>query len=452
MSVRRQLFWTLSSFISAMAAAFVLITIFVVKPTVEHIRVADRSREIEEISKVIIDYYAQSKTLDGIQTKLESIPMSRPDSSVILMTSKKRTLFAKGAASHETVKMLGIQKRIKFEDKDIAILYYSDPEVANLSTIQMGVASSVTVLLLGSSAILVLVSLAAAYWLAKHLTRPLTDIIPVIDRLGIGDFTAEALVHSDNEYGKIAKSLNAMTGQLVRAEEVRRNLVADVSHELRTPITILRGKLDLFQHEGRPIDPENLLPIQDELIRLTRLVDDLHQLSLAEASKLQLDLKSTDLTALLPRVIERLRNDADANHISISFNAEPDIPTVRIDQHRMIQVFLNLIGNAVRYTPAGGSVSIAVKAPAPNRSAPHFVEIEIADTGQGIAAEHLPFVFNRFYRSDEARNRNNGGMGLGLAIAKEYVLAHHGSIEVQSVIGAGSVFTVKLPVGHKDLA
>ncbi|OMF37959.1 hypothetical protein BK133_02945 [Paenibacillus sp. FSL H8-0548] len=112
----------------------------------------------------------------------------------------------------------------------------------------------------------------------------------------------------------------------------------------------------------------------------------------------------------------------------------------------MIQVLINVIGNAVRYTPAGGTVSIAVESSASTDSP--FLQIEIADTGQGIAPEHIPFVFNRFYRTDEARNRNNGGMGLGLAIAKEYVASHQGSIEVHSVIGVGSVFTIKLPVGH----
>ncbi|GGD60459.1 sensor histidine kinase [Paenibacillus nasutitermitis] len=449
MSVRRQLFWTLTAFIAAMAAAFVLVTLFVVKPTIEHIPFADRSREIKEITKVIVDHYEQGETLDGIQLKLESMPsLGRPDSSVILMTPKKRTLFAKGDASQERIKRLGIQKRIEFKDETIAVLYYSDPEAANLAIIQTGIGSSVTVLLLICSAILVLSSLVAAYWLAKRLTRPLSEIIPVIDRLRKGDLTAEAPVYSDNEYGKIAKSLNAMTRQLVQAEEVRRNLVADVAHELRTPITIVRGKLDLIQQEGRLIEPVNMLPIQDELIRLTRLVDDLHQLSLAEASKLQLNLKATDLPALLRRVIERFEQDAEDKNISISFTAEPSLPQVRIDQHRMIQVFINIIGNAFRYTAVGGTVSITVKAPVSNDS--HFIQIEIADTGQGIAPDHIPHVFNRFYRTDEARSRNNGGMGLGLAIAKEYVASHQGMIDVHSVLGVGSAFTIKLPIGHTE--
>ncbi|OMF37960.1 hypothetical protein BK133_02950 [Paenibacillus sp. FSL H8-0548] len=185
---------------------------------------------------MIVDHYEQSGALDGIQLKLESMTsVGRPDSSIMLMTPQKRTLFSKGDASTRSVQRLGIQKRIKFKDKEIAILYYSDPEVANLSTIQLGIGSSVTVLLLMSSAILVLISLIAAYWLANRLTRPLREIIPVIDLIRKGDLTAAAPVYSDNEYGKIAKSLNAMTRQLVQSEKVRRNLVADVAHELRTP-------------------------------------------------------------------------------------------------------------------------------------------------------------------------------------------------------------------------
>jgi two-component system sensor histidine kinase BaeS len=193
-------------------------------------------------------------------------------------------------------------------------LYYYDPEVAYISKLKIGILDSVTVLLFAGATVFVLLSLLIAYWLSKRLTAPLRLMIPAIDRLGKGEFGIQAPVVTEDEYGKVAKAFNEMSKQLQRAENVRSNLVADVAHELRTPLTIIRGKLDLVQQGGRPIEPESLLPLQDELIRLTRLVDDLHQLSLAEAKKLPLERKPTHIPALLRRIIDRITPDAAERH------------------------------------------------------------------------------------------------------------------------------------------
>ena len=221
--------------------------------------------------------------------------------------------------------------------------------------------------------------------------------------------------------------------------------MADVAHELRTPLTIIRGKLDLFQQSDQPIKPENLLPLQDELIRLTLLIDDLHQLSLSEAGKLSLELKPTDITVLLQRIVERVTFESDIKKINIEFKCFTNNPIINIDSNRMTQVFFNLLTNAIRYTPYNGKVTLTVEDEKGVNGEPVQLLIKIIDTGNGVEPEHLPFIFNRFYRTDQARTRNNGGMGLGLAIAKEFVLAHSGNIEVDSHLGQGSTFIIKLP-------
>lgn len=264
-------------------------------------------------------------------------------------------------------------------------------------------------------------------------------MIPAIDRLGKGELGIQAPVVSRDEYGKTAKAFNQMSKQLQQAEEARKNLVADVAHELRTPLTVLQGKLEWIQQRGQPVRPENLLPLQDELIRLNRLVDDLHQLSLAEAKKLPLDQKPTDLPVLLRRIIDRIQPDADRKGVEIRLHCDAGIPPISVDPHRITQVFLNLLTNALRYTPPGGSVKVDIT------KKKEGLQIQVSDTGVGIPPEHLPHLFNRFYRTDESRTRNKGGMGLGLAIAREFVLAHHGNIEVESTPDQGTTFIVELP-------
>jgi two-component system sensor histidine kinase BaeS len=361
------------------------------------------------------------------------------------MSPEQKPLYQRGTANVEQITRLGIRTPVQLDGETIALLYYHDPEVANMSKIQLGIGSSVSILLLASSILFVILSLLVAYWLSKRLTKPIRLLIPAIQSLGQGQLGIQAPVISKDEYATVARAFNDMSQQLQRAEDVRRNFVADVAHELRTPITILRGKLDLVQQGGRSVDPEMLLPLQDELIRLTRLVDDLHQLSLAEAKKLSIERKPTNVPALLKRVIDRVSGDAESKHIKIELDMETPSPEIHIDPNRMTQVFLNLIFNAVRYTPPGGSVTITVKYDLVQTGSPDLLRITVADTGSGIAAEHLPYIFNRFYRTDEARTRNSGGMGLGLAIAKEFVLAHNGTIEVESLPDQGTTFVIQLP-------
>jgi two-component system sensor histidine kinase BaeS len=195
--------------------------------------------------------------------------------------------------------------------------------------------------------------------------------------------------------------------------------------------------------------------LQDELIRLTRLVGDLHHLSLAEANKLRLDRRRVNLADLLGRIADRAGTEAAARGIRIRLEAAPELPDADVDPHRMTQVFLNIIMNAVRHSPDGGTVTVDVRAESSvgggdSRGNGAMLRVAIADEGPGIAPEHLPHIFDRFYRADDDRSRGTGGMGLGLSIAKAFVQAHGGTIEAESELGHGTRFIVRVPAWTRD--
>jgi two-component system sensor histidine kinase BaeS len=288
-----------------------------------------------------------------------------------------------------------------------------------------------------------LIALAIGYWLSRILTSPLRRLASAIDRVGRGDLRLILPVTTRDEYGKVTDSVNRMTASLIRSEEVRKHMVADIAHELRTPLTILQGHFELIQQSGEAMPPETILPLQDELIRLNQLVNDLHQLSLVEAGALPLVKQQIDMLTLLNRLIEHLSMEAEERGVRLKFDSSAQTTGAFVDPQRMTQVFYNLIGNAIRYTSAGGQVAIRLleKPEMPQSD----LIVTITDTGIGIPSEHVPHVFNRFYRVEDDRTRQRGGTGLGLAIAKQFVEAHGGQIEVESELNRGTQFTVSLP-------
>lgn len=448
MSVRQKLFLAMASLIVGMSLLTILVTVLIVNGALRSINIADRSEPIQAIEERLITYYEANGRQWGGQEELRNVILDHagigaqaPD--ILLLTPSGERLLAIGNEDMGVVRGLGLKSALKHEGTTIGTLYYYDPEAANVRKIQLGISSSVTVLLIGFSLCLLVVSLIAAYLVAKRITSPLRILLPAIERLGEGGLGTQAPVLSRDEYGKVAQSFNAMSLHLLRAEEARRSLVADVAHELRTPLSILQGQMELLQQAGEAIEPHKLLPLQDELIRLRRLVDDLQLLSLAEAKKLTLHKREGSLPNLIHRILDRFSEEANDRSIRLTFTDKTVYAAVAFDEHRMSQVFFNLIGNAVRYTPAGGSVQVTAELE--EDIGGNKLIVRIADTGEGISAEHLPHIFDRFYRTDSARSRNSGGMGLGLAIAKELILAHGGTIEAHSVLRQGTTVVVKLP-------
>jgi two-component system OmpR family sensor kinase/two-component system sensor histidine kinase BaeS len=268
------------------------------------------------------------------------------------------------------------------------------------------------------------VALALAALIVRQITRPLNDLSQAATRIAGGDLATRVAVQSSDEIGALGGSFNRMADALQKQEKLRRNLMADVAHELRTPLTGLQGAVEAMQDGVFPADGENLAALHEEIMLLNRLVDDLRTLANAEAGQLALQQHGCDVAELCRRQAGLLQYAAQARNIRLEVEAAGPLPACA-DEHRIGQVLHNLLDNALRYTLEGGRVIVAA------RRSGDQIAITVTDDGEGITAEELPHVFDRFYRGGHARTRS-GGSGLGLAIARQLVLAHDSELWVQS--------------------
>ncbi len=303
--------------------------------------------------------------------------------------------------------------------------------------------------------------------LSRRILRPVETLTAAARRMEKGDLSQRVEVQSNDEIGELARAFNAMADGLARLEELRRNVVTDVAHELRTPLSNIQGYLEALQ-DG-VVEPERRIvdSLYEEAMLLNRLVDDLQELALAEAGQLRLERRPVAPADLVNRAMEATRAHAAADGIALQADVPEDLPLVDVDAQRIGQVLGNLLSNAMTHTPSGGEVVVAARrCPEPfvpgHRTGPYGtvpkdqglvegvreseVEVSVSDTGEGILPEHLPYIFERFYRADKSRSRATGGTGLGLAIAKQLVEAHGGRITIESQVGQGTTFTFTLPV------
>ena len=259
-----------------------------------------------------------------------------------------------------------------------------------------------------------------------------------------GDLSQRVAVQGKDELGVLGTAFNQMANSLQKAAENRRAMTADIAHELRTPLAVQRANLEALQDGIYPLTAENLESILEQNQMLTRLVDDLRTLALADAGELRLELIRTDLPRLVQRNVDRFESQAAAQQVRLRGELPDGCPAVLMDALRIEQVLGNLISNALRHTPPGGTVNVRVGCQG-GRSA-NLVTLEVQDSGEGIPAEALDHLFERFYRADTSRSRAAGGTGLGLAIARQLVEAHGGRLEAANHPQGGAVFTLSLPV------
>jgi signal transduction histidine kinase len=294
--------------------------------------------------------------------------------------------------------------------------------------------------LLVAGAIAAAIALVLARWLARGMTQPLRDMAQAARQMETGDYSQRVHTTSRDEVGQLATAFNRMSAELESLERLRRELVANVSHELKTPISALRAHLENLLDGVAEPDPETLQVMLSQSERLSRLVDQLLDLSRLESGELPLRREGVPLGRLVAEVLSEVEVVRSGRAVRVEDRVPEDMPPVFADRERLHQVLFNLLDNAVRLTPPGGEVVVSA----------HRVdgrcEVSVADTGPGIPAEHLPRLFERFYRVDPARSREDGGTGIGLAIARSVVEAHGGRIRAESQVGKGSVFTFDLPV------
>jgi two-component system, OmpR family, sensor histidine kinase BaeS len=271
----------------------------------------------------------------------------------------------------------------------------------------------------------------------RRLVRPVRTLTRAVQRMTAGDHTARVPVRGNDEVTRLADAFNTMAAAIDTTNRQHKTLVGDVAHELRTPLANVRSHLEAAQDGVLPLGPDLIQSLIEESTLLERLVADLQDLALADAGMLRIHPEESDATDLAEQAVAAHRASADVADVNLRLNATGPV-TVHADPVRLRQALGNLVSNAVRHTP-GGSVEVTVNEHGDT------VTLAVADTGSGIAPEHLPHVFDRLYRADPSRSRTTGGAGLGLAIAKHLVEAHHGRIEVTSTPGTGSTFTIQLP-------
>ena len=314
---------------------------------------------------------------------------------------------------------------LKVGDRPVGILLLSSPDYRPGPPITNRVVTFV-VLSLGGFIFVV--------GLARRLSRPLVELTVATQAVAASDFNVRVPVRHRGEIRELAVAFNAMTEQLARADELRLNLTADVAHELRTPLSVVRGKLEGVLDGVYPASTEHLAPILDEIKLLTRLVEDLHLLSLAEAGQLPLEKHPTDIIALLRDAQVNFGPQADDRGVTLAIDLPAEFPEklqVMADRRRIAQVMGNLLTNALRHTPPGGCVTTSLA------TSGGMARVRVTDTGAGIPPEDLPYIFERFWRGEKSRSRAGGGAGLGLAIARHLIHAHCGEIGVESLSPAG---------------
>ena len=297
-----------------------------------------------------------------------------------------------------------------------------------------------------------IVALALGLILIRQIVGPVKLLNRGARQVAGGNLGYRVDIKSKDELGDLGRSFNAMASSLEGAETERRRIIADITHELRTPLTVIEGTVDGIEDGVFQADKEHLHVIKEQTALLTRLTADLRELSLAESGQLKLQLAATDLAELVRRKLVTFSAPAGEKGLELTSDLAADLPPAEVDPARIEQVLGNLLTNAIRHTPAGGRITVSARSI--ESDAAHGIDassvlVSVADTGEGISPEHLPHVFDRFYRVEESRSRGEGGAGLGLAIVRQMAEAHGGKVWAESQPGKGSTFQVALPVRHR---
>lgn len=288
---------------------------------------------------------------------------------------------------------------------------------------------------LGALALALLVST----FFSSGLTRSLRLLTGASYRLAQGDRSAQVPAHQQDEVGELSRAFNTLSSELAHSEHIRRQMVADIAHELRTPLSVMQLELESLEDGVTQFTPDALGSLHEEVDLLNHLIDDLRTLSLADAGQLPLHLESLPVPQIAERIHTRFSGPAREKQITLGLEAAPELPAVRADAARLHQVIGNLMNNALRYTPSGGLITVAIHA------APSEIIFEVRDTGSGFDPVDAAAIFERFYRTDKARTRDTGGSGLGLAIVRGLTQAMGGRVWATSNPAQGSAFFVALP-------
>ncbi|OZB94998.1 cell wall metabolism sensor histidine kinase WalK [Paenibacillus sp. XY044] len=364
----------------------------------------------------------------------------------IALSAGGKILYQQGELSADELRSDGYLVPLNKGDNRIGRLYVMNDrqfKIYGFKTMWYGMLPNIGVASLLFTGIAALLTIFLLSW---RLTSPIRRIVRGIETIKQGDAAPVFPERRKDEFGAISKALREMNDSLTDAERTRKQLMSDVAHELKTPLMIIQGELELAHETGASLSAAKQASIHDEVLRLSRLVHDVLDLSRLEAGMTELHLRTENLVALVDDLTAKIRFMVEEKQIDLSLHAEEEVISVSAEKGRILQALYNILTNAVYYTPPGGQIRLQMETVLlPDREGA-YARIRMEDSGAGISEEDLPHIFDRFYRADHSRARPGGGTGLGLAIARQNILAHRGWIDVQSTVGIGTVFTVYLPL------
>jgi signal transduction histidine kinase len=314
----------------------------------------------------------------------------------------------------------------------VEVYSWRGPGVAAESAYEGALTRNLAIAAVLAGALALLISVLVS----RRITGPLEELTDAAGDVAAGNLEVRVAPRGEDEVATLATAFNSMADALARNEQWRRDMTADLSHELRTPLATIQSRIEALEDGVMPTTPENLRVIGDEVERLGRLLGALRSLNELESEDVDVELSPLDLREVAADALARVEAEATRRQVTLTHDLGPVI--VRGDRDKLLQVLVNLLDNALKFTPQGGTVSVALRPEAPS------AVLSVADTGPGIDPVDLPFVFDRFYRSQTARGTQ--GVGLGLAIVKGLVEAHGGSVDAAGGAGGGAVFTVRLPL------
>jgi len=472
-SLRTRLTLSFLCVIVATAGLVVVMANLITANRFTHMVSVTGQRYAQRLSPLFAEYYVQAGGWDGVEVLMSYIPpisshgrgeevrgpvvprAGMPlnfESERLLLLDADGQLIADSDPQGEPVRLLpaSLDKGtpILVDGRQVGTLLFPSG-MGRMTSYQNTFLRQVNDLMLVVGLVTVLAVLVVSEFQARRIVAPVRALAEAARRVASGDLSQRTPVTSQDELGEMATAFNTMAAELERQQELRHRAMTDIAHELRTPLSVLQIELESIEDGLTDPTPEVIAGLQTDVAHLRHMVDDLRMLSLADAGELQMETEPVEMGDLVRDVVNRMQGAARAKDINLIARL-PDTPlTVTGDDQRLAQILLNLLSNAMQHTPPDGQITVSAQRVEANDE--HEVHVTVQDTGEGIPAEDLPHIFERFYRADRARSRDTGGSGLGLSIIRSLIEAHGGRIWVESIEGEGSTFTLTLPVSIKSL-
>lgn len=454
----------------ALAFGAVTVTGVIIAALLANLQVSAQFRRFVVVNQMasfiepeLINYYAARGNWAGVESVFDNLPgrggmmgrgsgfgpgMPHGGPPLVLADASGRVVYSRpqrDESAQLSSREINSALPLVWQGDTIGYLLGTPPQIAELAEPAQTFLVQTNRALLQAGLIAGTLGLLIGIAVAWGLSAPLRRLAAAARRISTGQLDQRVPEKGADEVANLARAFNEMAASLQQSETLRRNLVADVAHELRTPLTVIQGNLRAILDDVYPLDKSEIATIYDETLTLSRLVQDLRELTQAEAGQLGLNLRPTDVGALVRGTADLFGELTRQKQVELKAQLPASLPAVQADPERVRQILQNLLANALRHTPAGGQVTMTAHQPDTS-----FIRVSVSDTGPGISPQDLPHVFDRFWRADKSRSREQGGSGLGLAIAKQLAQAHGGQIGAESTgrPGQGSCFWFTLPLAR----